>query len=105
MVELNIGKEQYLALKDLSCNKNILQKADKGNSVDLINNAYHIKRMAELSLEVSLKEITDEPGKKITWLTFLRKLKVLLPLIYIITYIPWALNWALCASYLRSINL
>ena len=41
--ELNINKEEYLALKGLSSNKNIiLQKADKGNSVILVNKADYI---------------------------------------------------------------
>ena len=36
---------------------------------------------------------------------FLSKLKVLLRLIYITIYIPRAFNQALCAGYIRSINL
>ena len=52
--ELNINKEEYLALKGLSSNKNIiLQKADKGNSVVLVNKADYIKRMKELLSDVS----------------------------------------------------
>ena len=68
--ELNINKEEYLALKGLSSNKNIiLQKANKGNSVDLVNKADYIKRMKELLSDVSkLKEITVEPGKDINLL-------------------------------------
>ena len=47
--ELNISKEEFLALKGLSSNKdNILQKADKGNSVVLVNKADYTKRMKEL---------------------------------------------------------
>ena len=68
--ELNINKEEYLALKGLSSNKNIiLQKADKGNSVVLVNKADYIKRMKELLPDVSkFKEITVEPGKEINLL-------------------------------------
>ena len=68
--ELNINKEEYLALKGLSSNKNIiLQKADKGNSVVLVNKADYIKRMKELLSDVSkFKEITVEPGKEINLL-------------------------------------
>ena len=68
--ELNINKEKYLALKSLSSNKNIrLQKADKGNSVVLVNKADYIKRMKELLSDVSkFKEITVEPGKEINLL-------------------------------------
>ena len=51
-------------------NKNILlQKADKGNSVVLVNKAEYIKRIKELLLDVSkFKEITNEPAKKINLL-------------------------------------
>ena len=68
--ELNINKEEYLALKGLSSNKNIiLQKADKGNSVVLVNKADYTKRMKELLSDVSkFKEITVEPGKEINLL-------------------------------------
>ena len=57
--ELNISKEEFLALKGLSSNKDIiLQKADKGNSVVLVNKADYTKRMKELLSDVSkFKEI------------------------------------------------
>ena len=68
--ELNISKKEYLILNSLSCNKNILlQKADKGNSVVLVNKAEYIKRIKELLLDVSkFKEIANEPVKKINLL-------------------------------------
>ena len=113
--ELNISKEEFLALKGLSSNKDIiLQKADKGNSVVLVNKADYTKRMKELLSDASkFKEITVEPGKEINLLLqyegklmeFLKRLKVLLRLIYINTYIPRALNQVLCTGYLKSINL
>ena len=54
--ELNISKKEYLTLKGLSSNKNIiLQKADKGNSVVLVNKVDYFKRKKELWLDVSLK--------------------------------------------------
>ena len=54
--ELNISKKEYLTLKGLSSNKNIiLQKADKGNSVVLVNKADYFKRKKELWSGVSLK--------------------------------------------------
>ena len=64
--ELNIRKEEFLALKGLSSNKDIiLQRADKGNSVVLVNKVDYIKRTKELLLDVSkFKEITVEPGKE-----------------------------------------
>ena len=56
--ELNISKEEFLALKGLSSNKNIiLQKVDKVNSVVLVNKAEYTKRMKELLLDVSLKKL------------------------------------------------
>ena len=59
----------FLALKGLSSNKDIiLQKADKGNSVVLVNKADYTKRMKELLSDVSFKEITVEPGKEINLL-------------------------------------
>ena len=70
MNELNISKEEFLVLKGLSSNKDIiLQKADKGNSVVLVNNADYTKIMKELLSDVSkFKEITVESGKEINLL-------------------------------------
>ena len=64
-------------MKDLSSNKDIiLQQADKGNLVLLVNKADYTKRMKELlqqelvqQEDVSMfKEITVEPGKDINLL-------------------------------------
>ena len=68
--ELNISKEELLALKGLSSNKGIiLQKADKGNSVVLVNKADYTKRLKELLSNIrKFKEITVEPGKEINLL-------------------------------------
>ena len=64
-------------MKDLSSNKDIiLQQADKGNSVLLVNKADYTKRMKELlqqelvqQEDVSMfKEITVKPGKDINLL-------------------------------------
>ena len=65
--EFNISKEEFLQLKGLSSNKDIiLQKADKGNSVVLVNKADYTKRMKELLSDASkFKGITVEPGKEI----------------------------------------
>ena len=47
--ELNISKEEFLTLKGLSSNRDIiLQKADKGNSVVLVIKVGYVKRMKEL---------------------------------------------------------
>ena len=68
--ELNISKEEYLALKGLPTNKDIiLQKTDEGNSVVLVNKGDYIKRMKVLLLDVSkFKEINVKPGKEINLL-------------------------------------
>ena len=57
-------------MKGLSSNKdNILRKTDKCNSLVLINKEDYIKRIKELSTDVSkFKEVTAEPGKKINLL-------------------------------------
>ena len=59
-----------MELKGLSSNKNIiLQKADKSNSVVLVNKADYTKRMKELLSDASkFKEITVEPRKEINLL-------------------------------------
>ena len=61
------AKKSFLALKSLSSNNDIiLQKADKGNSVVLVNKADHTKRMKELLSDVSkFQEINVKPGKEI----------------------------------------
>ena len=59
-----------MALKALSSNKDIiLQKADKSNSVVLVNKADYTKRMKELLSDASkFKEIIVELGKDINLL-------------------------------------
>ena len=65
--ELNVSKKEFLALKGLSSNKDIiLQKVDKGNLVVLVNKADYTKRAKELLSDASkFKEITVERGKEI----------------------------------------
>ena len=64
---VTISKEEFLALKYLSSNKDIiLQKVDKGNSVVLVDNAGYTKRMKELlSYITKFKEFTVESGTEI----------------------------------------
>ena len=51
--ELNVSKEEFLALKGLFSNKDvILQKGRSGNSVVLVNKADYTKRMNKLLLDV-----------------------------------------------------
>ena len=58
-------------MKGLSSNKDIiLHKADKGNSVVLVNKADYNTRMKELLSDVSKSnEITVKPGKEINLLS------------------------------------
>ena len=58
--ELNISKEEYLPLKVLSSNKDIiLQKAEKGNKVLLVHEADHIKRMKNVSKFKEILRLTE----------------------------------------------
>ena len=68
--ELSISKEEYLALKGLPIDKDImLQKADKGNSIVLVNKADYLNKMKELLSDVNkFKEINVKPGKEINLL-------------------------------------
>ena len=51
--ELNVSKEEFLALKGLFSKKDvILQKGRSGNSVVLVNKADYTKRMNKLLLDV-----------------------------------------------------
>ena len=68
--ELNISKEEHVALKGLSANKDlIIQKSDKGNSVVLLNRNDYIKRMNEMLSDSSeFKKLKLKPGKEINFL-------------------------------------
>ena len=65
--ELNISKEEHVALKGLSANNDlIIQKSDKGNSVVLLNRNDYIKRLNEMLSDSSkFKKLNVNPGKKI----------------------------------------
>ena len=68
--ELNISKEEHLALKRLSTNNDlIIQKSDKGNSVVLLNRNDYIKRLNEMLSDSSkFKKLNVKPGKEINFL-------------------------------------
>ena len=68
--ELNISKEEHVALKGLSANKDlIIQKSDKGNSVVLLNRNDYIKRLNKiLSGSSKFKKLNINPGKEISFL-------------------------------------
>ena len=52
-VELNITSDELKPLKDLSSRKDIIiQKADKGNSVPILNKSDYIKRMTEMLSDI-----------------------------------------------------
>ena len=65
----NISKEEHVALKDLSANKElIIQKLNKGNSVVLLNRNDYIKRLNEMLSDSSkFKELKLKPGKEINF--------------------------------------
>ena len=67
--ELNISKEEHVALKGLSANKDlIIQKSDKGNSVVLLNRN-DIKRLNKMLSDSSkFKKLNVKPGKEINFL-------------------------------------
>ena len=68
--ELNITPDELKALKDLSSRKDIIiQKADKGNSVVILNKSDYIKRMTELlSDRDKFKKLNVKPGKELNLL-------------------------------------
>ena len=51
--ELNITPDKLKALTDLSSGKDIIiQKADKGNSIVILNKSDYIKRMTEMLSDI-----------------------------------------------------
>ena len=67
---MNITSDEFKTLKDLSSSKEILiQKADKGNSVVILNKYDYIKRMNEMLLDIDkFKNLNVKPGKKLNLL-------------------------------------
>ena len=65
--ELNITPDELKALKDLSSRKDIIiQKADKGNSVVILNKSDYIKRMTEMLSDTDkFKKWIVKPGKEL----------------------------------------
>ena len=63
--ELNITPDELKALKDLSSRKYIIiRKADKGNSVLILNKSDYIKRMTEI---LSDKKFMSNLGRHLTY--------------------------------------
>ena len=50
--ELNITPDKLKALKDLPSFKDIIQKADKGNSILIFNKSDYMKRMTEMLSDI-----------------------------------------------------
>ena len=83
--ERNISKEEHVALKGLSANKDLVfQKLDKGSTVVLLNGNDYIKQLNELLSDSSkFKKLNIKPGKEINFLlqqedrltNFLKKVK------------------------------
>ena len=63
--ELNLCREEYQALKNLSSNKDIvIQKSDKGNSVVIVNRDDYIKKMQEMvDDESKFEKVKVKEGK------------------------------------------
>ena len=68
--ELNITPDELKVLKDLSSRKDIIiQKADKGNSVVILNKSDYIKRMTEMLSDIDkFKKLNVKPGKQLNLL-------------------------------------
>ena len=68
--ELNITTDELKALKDLSSRKDItIQKADKSNSVVILNKSGYIKRMPEMLSDIDkLKKLSLKRGKELNLL-------------------------------------
>ena len=68
--ESNITPDELKALKDLSSRKDIIiQKADKGNSVVILNKRDYIERMTEMLSDIDkFKKLNVKPGKELNLL-------------------------------------
>ena len=63
--ELNITPDNFKALKDLSfCKDIIIQKADKGNFIVILNERNYIKRMTEMLSDINkFKKLCQTYGR------------------------------------------
>ena len=67
--ELNITPDKLKALKDLPPCKDIIQKADKGNSILIFNKSDYMKRMTEMLSDINkFKKLIVKPGKELNLL-------------------------------------
>ena len=67
--ELNVTPDELKALKDVSSRKDIIiQKADKGNSVVVLNESDYIKRMTEILSDIDkFKKLIVRPGREVNY--------------------------------------
>ena len=67
--ELNVTPDELNALKDVSSRKDIIiQKADKENSVVVLNESDYIKRMTEILSDIDkFKKLIVRPGKEVNY--------------------------------------
>ena len=67
--ELNVTPHELNALKDVSSRKDIIiQKADKENSVVVLNESDYIKRMTEILSDIDkFKKLIVRPGKEVNY--------------------------------------
>ena len=67
--ELNITPDKLKALKDLPSCKDIIQKADKGNSILIFNKSDYMKRMTEMLSDIDkFKKLIVKPVKELNLL-------------------------------------
>ena len=67
--ELNITPDKLKALKDLPSCKDIIQKADKGNSILIFNKSDYMKRMTEILSDIDkFKKLIVKPAKELNLL-------------------------------------
>ena len=67
--ELNVTPDELNALKDVSSRKDIIiQKADKENSVVVLNESDYIKRMTEILSDIDkFKKLIVRPGREVNY--------------------------------------
>ena len=68
--KINLTKEEMQVLRDLlSCDDTVIQKADKGNSVVVLNKSDYLKRMKEILSDIDkFKKLNVKQGKELNCL-------------------------------------
>ena len=63
--KINLTKEEMQVLRDLSSREHIIiQKADKRNSIVILNKSDYVKKMKEILSDISkFKKLNVKPGK------------------------------------------